>query len=227
MSAIRHGNPGEWAKVKGTVMSLWPLFLCFAALGALGASIAFGRHPAWFAGLFATTVAATAVLWRKGLRRVESFFKGARGEERVAGLLETLPPSWHVFHDFEAGGHHVDHVVVGTAGVYAVETKNWRGRVTVEKDEVLVDGTLPDRSPLMQAVSQAKAVKAALKGAGCDVEVVPVLCMASDTFDSPARAVAQATVLNASDIVAWMMGRGAALSPNDVRRLAQLMETNV
>ena len=227
MSAVRHGNPGEWAKVKGTVMSLWPLFLCFAALGALGASIAFGRHPAWFAGLFAAAVASTAVFWRKGLRRVESFFKGARGEERVAGLLETLPSSWHVFHDFEAGGHHVDHVVVGTAGVYAVETKNWRGRVTVEKDEVLVDGTLPDRSPLMQAVSQAKAVRTALKGAGCDIEVVPVLCMASDTFDSPARTVAQATVLNASDIVSWMMGRGAALAPNDVRRLAQLMETNV
>ena len=227
MSAIRHGNPGEWAKVKGTVMSLWPLFLCFAALGALGASIAFGRRPALFAAVFAGTVVATAVLWRKGLRRVEAFFKGARGEERVAGLLETLPGTWHVFHDFEAGGHHVDHVVVGPTGVYAVETKNWRGHVTVEKGEILLDGELPDRSPLAQSVAQARAVRSALRGAGCDLEVVAVLCMASDTFDSPATAVAQTTVLNAVDVVKWILGRGTTLSANEVTRLAQLMETNV
>lgn len=227
MSAIRHGNPGEWAKVKGTVMSLWPLFLCAAALGALAASFALGRHPAAFAALFGAAVVATAVLWRKGLRRVESFFKGARGEERVAGLLETLPEGWHVFHDFVAGGHHVDHVAVGPAGVYSVETKNWRGRVTAEKGEILVDGALPDRSPLMQAVAEAKAVKAALKGRGCDVEVAPVLCMASDTFGADAVAVGQATVVNASGVVPWILGRATVLSANEVTRLAQLMETCV
>ena len=31
MTAKQHGVPGEWAKVRGTVMSLWPLFLCFIA----------------------------------------------------------------------------------------------------------------------------------------------------------------------------------------------------
>lgn len=227
MSATRHGNPGEWAKVQGTVLSLWPLFVCFAALGALGASIAFGRHPALFAGIFAALVAMTAVLWRTGLRRVESFFKGARGEERVAGLLELLPHGWHVFHDFPAGGHHVDHVVVGPTGVYAVETKNWRGRVTVEKDEILLDGALPDRSPLAQAHAEAKAVKAALKAAGCDNEVVPVLCMASDTFVDGVLPTGRATVINASRVAAWMQGRGAVLAANEVARVAQLMETSV
>ena len=160
MGAVRHGNPGEWARVTGTVISLWPLFACFTALGALGASIFFGRNPAVFAGIFTACLLLTAALWRKGLRRVESFFKGARGEERVAGLLEMLPVGWHVFHDFEAGGYHVDHVAVGPTGVYAVETKNWRGRVTAEKGEVLVDGVLPDRAPLGQAAAEAKAVEA-------------------------------------------------------------------
>ncbi len=227
MGATRHGNPGEWAKVTGMVMSLWPLFICFTALGALGASIVFGRHPAVFAGVFAGMVVATAILWRKGLRRVESFFKGARGEERVAGLLETLPAGWHVFHDFEAGGYHVDHVVVGPAGVYSVETKNWRGRVTVEKDEILVDGELPDRSPLAQTAAEAKAVQTALRGAGCDAEVVPVLCMASDTFADSVRAVGRVTVINASAVAAWMQDRGAVLAANAVMRLAQLMETSI
>ena len=119
MSAAIHGNPGEWAKVKGTVASMWPLFVCFAALGALGAAAAIGRHVVWFSVAFLAAVGVTAFLWRKGLRRVESYFKGARGEERVAGILATLPDGWNVFHDLVAQGLHVDHVVAGPAGVFA------------------------------------------------------------------------------------------------------------
>ena len=146
---VRHGNPGEWAKVRGTMTSLWPVFLCCTALGACGASLVLGRHPAWFAAGFVAVVVATALFWRKGLRRVESYFKGARGEERVAGILESLSDAWHVFHDFAVGRYHVDHVLVGPTGVYAVETKNWRGRVTVERNEMIVDGVLADRAPLV------------------------------------------------------------------------------
>ena len=43
MTATQHGMPGEWAKVRGTVLSLWPLFLCFIALGAFGAALVLGK----------------------------------------------------------------------------------------------------------------------------------------------------------------------------------------
>lgn len=227
MSAIRHGSPGEWAKVKGTVMSMWPIFLCCVALGASLTATFLGRYPACFAALFVFCVVMTALLWRKGLRRVESYFKGARGEERVAGVLETLPATWHVFHDFVADGHHVDHVLVGPTGVYAIETKNWRGHVTLEGGEMVVDGVLADRSPLQQARRQADAVKTALRGAGWEGEVVPVLCLASDTFDGDLQTAGRTTVLNASGIVAWIQGRPSSFPASDVDRLAQLMETNV
>lgn len=227
MRAIRHGNPGEWAKVKGTMTSLWPMFVCCAALGACATAIALGRYPAWFAGGFAFCVVMTALLWHRGLRRVESYFKGARGEERVAGILESLPGTWHVFHDYVAGSHHVDHVLVGPTGVYAVETKNWRGRVTIEKGEVLVDGVLADRSPLVQAQRQADAVRTALKTAGWDGEVVSVLCFASDTFAGGLQSVGRTTVLNSRDAVAWIQGRPGRCPSNEVTRLAQLMETSI
>ncbi len=227
MSATRHGTPGEWAKVKGTMLSLWPIFLCCTALGACGASLILGRHQMLFAAVFVVVVALTAYLWRRGIHRVESYFKGARGEERVAGLLESLPDAWHVFHDYEAGGHHVDHVLVGPTGVYAVETKNWRGRVVVEKGEVIVDGVLADRAPLAQALRQANAVKAALKTAAPDCEVVPVLCLASDTFAGGLQVVGCTTVLNAAEIGAWILGRPNVLAVNEVVRLAQLMETSL
>ena len=224
---VRHGNPGEWAKVRGTMASLWPVFLCCTALGACAASLVLGRHPAWFALGFAATVAATALFWRKGLRRVESYFKGARGEERVAAVLEALPDTWHVFHDCAAGACHVDHVVVGPAGVYAVETKNWRGRVTAARGEMLVDGVLADRAPLAQAARQADAVKAAQKAAGWTGDVAPVLCLASDTLVDGRLSIGRTTALNASRVVEWLSGRPAALAPNEVDRLALLMETRL
>lgn len=227
MSAKQHGMPGEWAKVKGTVLSLWPLFLCFTALGAFGAALALGRHTVLFAALFTGTLAAAAAFWRNGLRRVESFFKGARGEERVAGVLGALPDAWHVFHDFAAGAHHVDHVAVGPGGVFSVETKSWRAPVTVEDGELLVGGRLPDRSPLVQAKREAAAVKDALARAGWQGEVAPVVCFASDTFADGLRAAGPVTVVNADAILGWLAARPAVLDAAAVARLAQLMETCV
>lgn len=227
MSATRHGNPGEWAKVKGTVVSLWPLFVCFLALGALGTAVVVGRHVIWFAAAFFSALALTAFFWRKGLRRVESYFKGARGEERVAALLDSLPTGWHVFHDFPAGKYHVDHVVVGPMGVFSLETKNWNGRVTVEQEDVLVDGVLPDRSPLQQAWNEANAVKEALKRAGWDGVVEPVLCMASDMCVESKIVVRRVNLLNARDLLDWLSCRSGVLAASQVTRLAQLMETHV
>ena len=33
--AVQHGMPGEWAKVRGTVWSLWPLGVCLVCLGII------------------------------------------------------------------------------------------------------------------------------------------------------------------------------------------------
>jgi len=228
MNAVQHGTPGLWAKVRGTVLSLWPLFLCFVALGAFGSALAFGRNVLLFASLFVVTLVATAIFWRKGLRRVESFFKGADGEERVAELLAALPGDYHVFHDFAAGTDHVDHVVAGPSGIFSVETKNWRASVTVEDDELLVGGKLPGRLPLVQARREAAAVKSALKRAGWDAgAVMPVVCFASDTFVDARRKVGTVMVLNAGEAVAWILEQPKVLSAGEVERVTQLMETCV
>ena len=101
-----------------------------------------------------------------------------------------------MFNDFVAGGYHVDHVVAGPAGVFAVETKSWRGSVTEEEGEILVNGSLPDRAPVTQATREAAAVKAALKRAGWEKgDVMPVLCFASDTFADEQRTVGAVVVV--------------------------------
>ena len=228
MTATQHGMPGEWAKVRGTVLSLWPLFLCFIAMGAFGAALVLGSRQLLFGGLFVVSLLATVVFWWKGLRRVESFFKGARGEEHVAGLLAGLPAGYHVFHDFAVGGYHVDHVVVGPTGIFSVETKSWRGSVTVEENEIIVNGHLPDRAPVGQAAREAAAVQTALGRAGWTTgEVKPVVCFASDTFADTQRAVGAVMVLNAGVAAAWIASQQKVMSEGDVERVVKLMETCV
>ena len=147
-----HGVAGEWARVKGSVMGLWPLFLgVFAAGFSVAMCIV---SPAL--GISLLVMSLGFVMWSLmiGLKRVERFFKGARGEERVSGILKSLPASYHVFNDFNTGRVHVDHVVVGPGGVFAVETKFWKGKVTIEDGHILLDGQLPDRSPVSQVLRE-------------------------------------------------------------------------
>ena len=218
-----HGIPGEWARVKGTVAGLWPLFLGVFVAGASATLIV--CHP-----LFGSTAFVCSLLWiiwslMAGLRRVESFYKGARGEEKVSGILESLPDSYHVFNDFTVGRNHVDHVVAGPGGVFAIETKFWNGKVTVEDGHVLLDGQLPDRSPLSQAVHEAALVKNALVAAGWSGTVTPVVAFASDSFVAHRANVKGTVIINANELRQSFDTDRVVIPPAELDRLVSLMES--
>ena len=219
-----HGVAGEWARVKGSVLGLWPLFL---GVFAAGFSVATCMVSAGL-GLALLVMSLGFVMWSLmiGLRRVERFFKGARGEERVSGILKSLPASYHVFNDFAAGRAHVDHVVVGPGGVFAVETKFWRGKVTIEDGHVLLDGQLPDRSPVGQVLREAALVKDALARAGWHGAVTPVLVFASDTFDAHRATLKGAIVINSCELKASFASDRVVLPEQELRRLVGIMESS-
>ena len=94
-----HGIAGEWARVKGMTLGLWPLFLGVFSAGA--SCMAFLAVSAiWGGAALVLSLLYCAWSLTKGLRHIERYFKGARGEERVAGILKTLPDAYHVFNDF-------------------------------------------------------------------------------------------------------------------------------
>ena len=221
--ARQYGVAGEWARVRGTVSSLWPLFLSFVLLGAFLSALVLGGHTWLFGALFVASLIAVIVYWRKGMRRVESFFRGARGEELVAKVLVDLPDAYHVFHDFVMGGTHVDHVVAGPIGVFSIETKNWRGRVEIVEGHILANGALPSRNPAQQAQREADRVKARLAKLGFDVTVVPVVCFASDSFVGDTRELGSAKIVNANALVRWILAQPETLAASDLARLVQLM----
>ena len=220
-----HGVAGEWARVKGMVTGLWPLFLGVFVAGFAVAATVFA-NVVWGLALLAASVVYSGWSLSKGLRHAERFFKGARGEERVSGILTRLPESYHVFNDFVAGGKHVDHVVAGPAGVFAVETKYWRGSVTVEDGHILLDGQLPDRDPLAQALKEAQLVKASLAAAGWNGAVTPVLAFASDTFRQRIAELHGAVVINSCELAKSFATEKVVIPPAELERLVALMESN-
>ena len=59
--------------------------------------------------------------------------KGKRGEQRVHDILSHLPDEYHVLDDVvlktEKGTTQIDHIVVSKYGIFAIETKNYRGMI--------------------------------------------------------------------------------------------------
>lgn len=221
-----HGIPGEWARVKGTVAGLLPVFAAVFAVGFSAAMAFFGHFAAGLTMLLVSLCMGCFGLV-KGFRRIERYFIGARGEERVSNILATLPDRYHVFNDFAAGGLHVDHVVVGPAGVFAVETKFWRGKVTIEEGRILVDGVKPTRPPLAQVQREAIVVKAALEKAGWNGAVTPLLVFASDSFVSRIAELNGVVVLNSREITNAFSTERVVIAPDELERLVSLMENNI
>jgi hypothetical protein len=98
-----------------------------------------------------------------------AFRSGLEGELAVAEELNKLMfNGYHVYHDFPADKFNIDHILIGPAGVFAVETKTRskrkadRGKFSAE---VTYDGnrlTFPngyDVNTLTQAKDQAKIRK--------------------------------------------------------------------
>ena len=219
-----HGVAGEWARVNGTVIGLWPLFL--GVFGAGAAIPLFWISAIWGGVLLVASL--VFILWSlvTGLRRVERFFKGARGEERVSGILQKLPDTYHVFNDFAVGRKHVDHVVAGPGGVFAIETKCWKGKVTIEEGNILLDGQLPDRPPLKQAIREAVLVRNALADAGWKGQVTPVLVFASNCFVAHRAYMNGAVIINAEELLKSFDSSRVTIPPAELDRLVSLMENN-
>jgi Nuclease-related domain len=120
------------------------------------------RHPALFTGvaLVACIVGAWRVWQIRG--RLKQLRLGRDGERCVGQFLERLRDGGgRVFHDIPAPGFNLDHVIISSHGLFAVETKTFskpspRAAIAVETNTLLVAGRRPDRNPMEQAAGTAR-----------------------------------------------------------------------
>ena len=146
--------------------------------------------------------------------------RGAAGEEEVATRLNKLGDHWRVIHGVPVGdnGTDIDHVVIGPAGVFTLNTKNHLGKkVTVYEHAVYVSGM---KQPYL-AKSRAEGRRASRLltiACGFDVVVSPVLVvMASDLIKKGTpRDVA---VIGRRKIVDWLTHQPTILTADHVEAI--------
>lgn len=113
------------------------------------------------------------------------FHRGLRGEKIIRDELSKLPNEYLIFQDVKIPGQwwNIDFVVLGPTGIFMVEVKSHRGKITFDGTRLLKYGSrLIEKNFLSQAMRQALQLNQILeKEIGKNIFVHPVVVFSSDT----------------------------------------------
>jgi hypothetical protein len=181
-----------------TLVTLGSLAVATALLGR-----GFGLHDLRFLASEVALLVSMFVISRYVVPLLERHDRGASGEEQVGAVLDQLPRGqWRVIHDASFGRGNVDHIVLGRAGVFTVETKSHPGPVRVGR----VHG-----ATLGQAHAQRRAVQGVT-----GLEVEPLIVYSRAWVDRPLARRKGVRVLPARMLPGYLARRPPTLSEEQV-----------
>ena len=183
------GGPGgsaqaRWRRLRADEWAAWTRTLPWRVAAALGIGAG--------AGLLGSLIAPRLVLVLGGLAAVAAGWglrfrpspeaiawrRGAAGERRTARLLSPLEQlGWVVLHDLAVPGSraNIDHLAVGPGGIFVVDSKQYRGRLQLDRSGRLWHGRYP-LAPTLRVVSfEADQAAQVLPDPG--VAVVPIVAV--------------------------------------------------
>lgn len=170
-------------------MLMGVLIVCLPfAISSIQAHIAVGKFPWLFALTGLIGIIYCGVKTYRNFKKLTKLRLGHTAEIATANELIGLQAlGYQVFHDVQADGFNIDHLVIGQNGVFAIETK---GRHKRHKDNqnggknhqvAFKDGRLnfpswTETKPIEQAQRQAKWVSQWLtKATGSAIAATPIL----------------------------------------------------
>jgi hypothetical protein len=181
------GRPGgsaqeRWRRLRAAEWAAWTRTLPWRMAATLGIGAAGGLLGSLLAprlGLIVGALAAVAAGW--GLRfqpspEAVAWRRGAAGERRTARLLRPLERhGWAVLHDLAVPGSraNLDHLVIGPGGVFAIDSKQYRGRLQLDPSGRLWHGRYPLAPALLAASFEADQAAQVLPDPG--LAVVPIV----------------------------------------------------
>ncbi|WP_400996726.1 nuclease-related domain-containing protein [Agromyces sp. GXQ0307] len=155
-------------------------------------------------------------------REAEPWYVGALGELEVARRLSALGPEWVVLHSVPvgSGSSDLDHVVIGPAGVFTINTKHHRGQhVWVGAKRILVSGQRTNH--LRNAAHEARRTSKLLTSAAhMPVEVTPIVAIVGAKRMTVRERPSEVVVLREAELVRWLRRRAIVLSAEQVGRVA-------
>lgn len=165
--------------------------------------------------------------WRfwKTRPQVHAIKQGIEGEKAVGQFLERLRESgYHVFHDLIGSGFNVDHVLIGPAGVFTIETKTWskpaRGeaKIVFDGEQLTTAGRESERNPIVQARAQSAWLKQLLsESTGRNVDVFPVVVFPGWYIEQSSECLRNIWVLEPKALAKFLANAPQRLAPEDVK----------
>ena len=212
------GRPGasahaEYRRRRAAERASWTHGLPWRAGAVLATGVTAGLTAAQvashLAGLLAMA-AGVALGWRLRFRPSAdtlAWRRGAAGERRTARLLTPLERrGWAVLHDLAIPGTtaNIDHLVIGPGGVLVIDSKQYRGRLRLDRDGMVWHGRRLLVSVLRKVLWGADQADEALGIA--DITVAAIVA-----------------VHGASVPWGWLQADGVTIVP--ARRLPDLLQT--
>lgn len=146
---------------------------------------------------------------------------GAEGEEEVGRRLDRLPRDhWTVIHDRMLGPRrNVDHLVIGPAGIFAIDAKVSTGEVWTSAEGIDINDYETDIAEKAREVAQlvAERLEDALEHRHWVEAVVVFVDSDLDGRDDP-RGV---TLLDERELVPWLLDRPRKLSRDAVAEISR------
>jgi len=207
---------------------LWPMvfavtMILFAAWEWLRYYRPQAPSPVIFTMSAIATVIFAAYRVYNALPRLHALKLGRDGEKAVGQFLESLRErGYRVFHDVVGGHFNLDHVLIGPAGVFTVETKTHSKpggdvRVTFDGETIRIDGFEPDRDPVVQAKAQASWLRELLgESTGRKFEVRSVIVYPGWYVDEGSAKQGVVRVLAPKRLPAFLDHEPRRLSQEDI-----------
>jgi hypothetical protein len=157
--------------------------------------------------------------------QVHALKQGIEGEKAVGQYLERLRENgYHVFHDLIGTGFNIDHVLIGPAGVFTIETKTWskpaRGQAKIRFDgeHLTTAGREPERNPVVQARAQSSWLKGLLtESTGRKFDVFPVVVFPGWYIEQTNDALRNMWVLEPKALSKFLANAPQRLEPEEVK----------
>lgn len=182
-------------------------------------------NPIMYSLIAILTVAyASWKVWRT-IPALRQLRLASEGEKAVGQFLERLrEDGYQVFHDLIGTDFNVDHILIGPAGIFTIETKTWskpiRGEAKIKFDgEVLsVAGLEPDRNPVIQAHAQTAWIKSLLtESTGRNLYVFPVVLFPGWFIDQPEGSMRRLWALEPKALPKFLENAPQRLTPEEIK----------
>ncbi len=183
----RRNKPGKSARDmadKKYLKRVGIVFLGVAGLIVCANILKSGMTKGWGIALLVFIVAIVVVIKTvvesksKTLKKEENRAeRGAKAEESVSDILESLGGERSIFHDVDTGRGDIDHIVLSRKhGLFLIETKSHHGEVTIRDGRLLIDGKEPEKDFIAQTLRNTLWLRDRIKEkTGIEIWVQPVI----------------------------------------------------